>query len=97
MYAIMMAVEPRLINQFRTTADAVLQVMNARDDTAMESTRAGKGTPLLVVLARILGARPCFARPKTVREAWNKRQLVQLHAEVILGYSISVFDDLAVF
>lgn len=84
MYAIIMAVDPRLMNQFRTTADAVLHVIKAREDTATERIRAGNGTPFLVVLASILGARPFLARPKTVLEAWNRRQLVQLQAEVIL-------------
>lgn len=51
--------------------------------TATESIKAGSGTPLFVVLAKILGALPCFARPKTVREAWNRRQLVQDQALVI--------------
>lgn len=32
-YAIIMAVDPRLMNQPKTTADAVLQVMNAREAT----------------------------------------------------------------
>lgn len=83
-YAIIRAVEPRLINQLRTTADAVLQVKNASAATAVDSSKAGSGTPLLVVFAKILGARPCFARPKMVLDAWNRRELVQLQAEVIL-------------
>jgi len=80
----MIAVEPRLMNQFRTTADSLLQVKKANDATTVDNISAGNGTPDLVVLAKILGARPCFARPKTVREAWNSRQLVQLQADVIL-------------
>jgi hypothetical protein len=83
-YAIMIAVDPRLMNQFKTTAEAVLQVRKARQATAIERSRAGIGIPLFVVLAKILGALPCFARPKIVREAWNKRQFVQLHADVML-------------
>ena len=84
MYAIIMAVESRLMNQPRTTAEELLQVKKARDATAVERSKAGKGTPLLVVLAKILGALPCFARPKMVRDAWKRRQFVQLHAEVML-------------
>lgn len=79
----MMAVEPRLMNQFKTTADLVLQVKNAKDATAIDKINAGSGTPDLVVFAKIFGARPCLARPKTVREAWNRRQLVQLQADVM--------------
>lgn len=84
MYAIMIAVDPRLMNQPRTTAEAVLQVKNASDATAVERINAGIGTPLLVVLAKIAGALPCLAKPKMVLDAWKRRQLVQLHAEVML-------------
>lgn len=69
MYAIMMAVEPRLMNQLSTTADAVLHVKNARPATAVDRIRAGIGTPLLVDFAKILGARPCLAKPKIVLDA----------------------------
>ena len=89
-YAIMIAVEPRLMNQFKTTADAVLHVMKAREATAIDRINAGNGTPLFVVFAKIFGARPCLARPKTVREAWKSKQLVQLHADVILHDGTSV-------
>lgn len=81
----MIAVDPRLINQFRTTAEAVLQVMKAREATAVDRTNAGMGTPVFVVLAKILGALPCLARPNTVREAWKRRQFVQLQPDVMLG------------
>ena len=69
MYAIMIAVPPRLMNHEKTLADAVLQDMKARQDTATESMSAGRGTPLFVVFAKILGAWSCLARPKTMREA----------------------------
>lgn len=80
----MIAVEPRLINQLSTTAEAVLHVRNASEETAIERIKAGSGTPDFVVFAKIAGARPCFARPNTVLEAWKSRQFVQLHADVIL-------------
>ena len=83
MHAIMMAVKPRLMNQVNTLAGAVLQIMNARQATATDRIRAGSGTPLCVVFAKTVGARSCVASPKTVREAWNKRQLVQLQALVL--------------
>ena len=82
MYAIMMAVEPRSMNQVNTLAGAVLQIMNARQATATDRIRAGSGTPLCVVFAKTVGARSCVG-PKTVREAWNKRQLVRLQALVL--------------
>lgn len=86
----MIAVDPRLMNQFSTTAEAVLQVKNASPATAVESRRAGIGTPCFVVFASIAGALPFLASPKIVREAWNNRQLVQLHAEVMLHSRISL-------
>lgn len=76
------------MNQFKTTAEEVLHVMKARDATAIERMSAGRGTPLLVVFANIFGARPCLARPNTVREAWKSKQLVQLQAEVMLYYML---------
>lgn len=53
------------------------------EPTATERISAGIGTPDLVVFAKIFRARPCLANPKTVRDAWKSRQLVQLHALVI--------------
>lgn len=85
----MIAVEPRLINQLRTTAEAVLHVKNANEATAVDRINAGIGTPLLVDLAKILGALPFLAKPKMVRDAWNRRQFVQLHAEVILSQRLA--------
>lgn len=73
------------MNQLSTTADAVLHVKKARDATVIDKIRAGRGTPLFVDLAKIFGARPFFARPKTVLDAWKSKQLVQLHAEVMLN------------
>lgn len=92
-YVIIVAVELRLMNQFRTTADAVLHVKNASAPSAVDTSNAGIGTPFLVVLAKILGARPCFARPKRVLDAWKRRQLVQLQPEVILRACQCIFSQ----